>query len=263
MSVFEDCRSLELISLHIPKSGGSALGLWLELVYGKEAIYFDSNENPQHLGHEYHIDPESYLEQFAHGYPFLRGKKIVHGHIWANKYRYIENVQRITFIRNPIDRIISDYWNAKIFSEGRKNGFFDRNYPGENLARKYRSWRRKLRVRQNPMQVYFFNNKPSILEYAHIPLKRNFYCETFFGDFGPERYGFIGDYSSFSDEMERLKKFLGVSKPYLLPQENVTSEKADGYKRFKEDVLNSTATMTGLKDLLANDLDFYEKYAGK
>ncbi|MEJ2177596.1 MAG: sulfotransferase family 2 domain-containing protein [Gammaproteobacteria bacterium] len=263
MGVVEDCRSLELISLHIPKSGGSALGIWLELVYGKEAVYFDSNENPQHLGHEYHIDPESYLEKYSLGYPFLRGKKAVHGHIWTNKYRYIENVPRITFIRDPLDRIISDYWNAKIFSEGRKNGFFDNNYPGAGLARKYRSWRRKLRVRQNPMQVYFFNNKPSILEYAHIPLKRYFYCETFFGDFGPERYDFIGDYSNFSDEMARLKNFLGVSKSYPLPQENVTSGKADGYKQFKEGVLDDPVTMTRLKELLADDLDFYQKHAGK
>ncbi len=147
---------------------------WLELVYGKDAVYFDYDENPHNVRQPYHIDAEGYLEQFASGYPFLIGKNAVHGHLWMKKYHNIKDVLRITFIRDPIERLISDYWNEVVFSEGWKESIFQNYGPIDVLARKYRAWNRKIRVHHNPIQLSFFENRPSFLEFAGIPLKRNF-----------------------------------------------------------------------------------------
>lgn len=260
----EDCRELELISLHIPKAGGSALLRWLKQVYGRKAIYHDSNDNPANLSSYFHTAPDEYLKIFANGYPFLRGKKAVHGHFWMKKYQYIKkDIPRITFLRNPISRIISAYWNFKTYCEGKENSVFEKFKPVGNLIRRYRVWSRKMRNGHNPMNTYFFREKPSLLESARLPLYRNYYSFTFFGDFGPEMYDFIGNYSRLDDEIERLKTLLGVDSNIGLLDENITSKKADGYMEFKESVLNDPATMGRLKEILADDIAFYERHAGK
>jgi len=236
---------------------------WLEMVYGKDAVYFDYDENPHNYGQPYHTDPETYLERFSSGYPFLTGKKVVHGHLWMKKYHNIKDVLRITFLRNPIERLISDYWNEKVFSEGWKKSIFENHEAIDSLVRKYRAWNRKLRVRHNPVQSSFFGNPPSLLEFAGIPLKRNFYSTIFFGDVGPEEYDFIGDYDRFDEEMQRLKIFLDQAGQLDPKKENITSIRANGYADFKDRNLNDPVTLGKLKDLLADDLDFYEKFAGK
>lgn len=266
MSITEDCRDLELIGLHIPKTGGTALLRWLEKVYGREALYPDSddNENPANISSVIYIDPEGYLKAFASGYPFLRGKKVVHGHFWMKKYQHItQNVPRITFLRNPVDRLISEYWNIKNYGEGWKMSVFEIYKPIDKLIRKYRAWNRKIRKSHMPMHLYFLRKSPSLLDFARMPLNKNYYGVTFLGDIGPERYDFIGDYARFDDEVKRLKALLDVDSDISPPKENITSNKDDGYRRFKEGVLNDAATMGRLKELLSDDIAFYEKYAGR
>jgi hypothetical protein len=262
MSIAEDCKSLELISLHIPKTGGSALMYWLQTIYGKEGVYFDYDENPHNYGQPYQIDPDGYLEKYASGYPFLIGKKAVHGHLWMKKYHNIRDVLRITFLREPVERLISDYWNEKAFSEGRRKSVFENYEPIDSLVRKYRAWNRKIRVRHNPIQSSFFENPPSLLEFAGIPLKRTFYSTLFFGDVGPDKYDFIGDYSRFDVEMQRLKNMLGVAESIDPQKENISSVRANGYTEFRDQILSDPHQMRELKELLAEDLDFYERYAG-
>ena len=131
------------------------------MIYGKEGVYFDYDENPHNYGQPYQIDPESYLEKFASDYPYLIGKKAVHGHLWMKKYHNIKDVLRITFLREPIDRLISDYWNEKVFSEGRRKSIFEKYESIDSIVRKYRAWNRKIRVRHNPIQSSFFEN-PSV-----------------------------------------------------------------------------------------------------
>jgi len=263
MSIAEDCESLELISLHIPKSGGYAFINWLESIYGQDRVYLDYDENPHNYKQPYHINPDDYLKRFASGYPFLVGKKAVHGHLWMKKYHNITGVPRVAFLREPIERLISDYWNEKVFSEGRKNSILENYEAIDSLVRKYRAWNRKVRVRHNPIQLSFFDNPPSLLEFAGIPIKRKFYSSLFFGDIGPEQYDFIGDYSRFDDEMRRLKNLLGIAGSLDPKKENITSIRANGYAEFKDRNLNDPAILGRLKELLADDLDFYEKYAGK
>ncbi len=94
-------------------------------------------------------------------------------------------------------------------------------------------------------------------------LREIFYTSTFFGEVGPENYDFIGDHARFDDEMQRLKMILGVAENPDPLQENVSSIRLDGYKQFKQSILGDPTTLGKLKQLLADDLDFYEKHAGR
>lgn len=263
MGIAEDCRDLKLISMHVPKVGGSAIRLWLEKVYGSDAVYNDGNEPPGDPASPARIDPDGYLETFASGCPDIRGKQVVHGHFWIKKYQDIKDVPRVTFLRHPVERLISEYWNLKIVTGGMKRGITEGIPLLDALAKRYRVWNRRMRFRHKPMHAYFFRKNPGILEFARIPLKRRFYSFTYFGDVEPEIFDFIGDYARLPEELKRLSEFMSVDVEFDLPRVNVTSDKANGYRKFTDAVLNDPATIEGLRDLLADDIAFYEKYAGR
>ncbi len=95
---------LELISIHIPKTAGRTMLNILNSVYGEEQVLsidripFKANPQQAIIDFKKKITPNI---------------KVIHGHIWAEEIKSIiqENPQarKITFMREPINRVISNY----------------------------------------------------------------------------------------------------------------------------------------------------------
>jgi len=91
---------IEIISVHLPKTAGTAFGQSLEKVYGPEQIIRD--DIMQLTVHRY-ILPEVT--------PKFRA---IHGHFDAKSYKgYFPDAKKIVWVRHPIFRLISNYFYWK------------------------------------------------------------------------------------------------------------------------------------------------------
>ncbi|NEP44078.1 MAG: sulfotransferase family protein, partial [Okeania sp. SIO2H7] len=96
-TVKPDCSRIEIISVHVPKTGGTTFKKVLKQVYQDEEIFFD----------------------YPHKGP-IRNKlltsdrsltRVIHGHFPGNKYDYkYPHARKIIWLRNPINRLISHYF---------------------------------------------------------------------------------------------------------------------------------------------------------
>lgn len=96
-----------IVSVHIHKNGGMQFKNFLLKTFGKELCL------------EYGKD-SAILERFFSGGQRPQPKvddyqkyKIVHGHFLANNFDSFENVELITFLRDPAQRLVSNYYFFK------------------------------------------------------------------------------------------------------------------------------------------------------
>ena len=93
---------IELISVHIPKTAGTAFRHVLTDVYGLDGVLGDYPPNQIHQP-EKPIDPKI---------------KVIHGHFTPSKYRgYFPTAKRIVWLRHPLFRLISEYFFAKTIND--------------------------------------------------------------------------------------------------------------------------------------------------
>ena len=93
---------IELISVHIPKTAGTAFRHVLTDVYGLDGVLGDYPPN-QIYNPEKSIDPKI---------------KVIHGHFIPSKYRgYFPTAKRIVWLRHPLFRLISEYFFAKTIND--------------------------------------------------------------------------------------------------------------------------------------------------
>jgi hypothetical protein len=130
----------------------------------------------------------------------------------------------MTFLRHPVDNLISIYYFWKALPEV-----------------------------GNPVHTRFLHEHPSILEFAMYSGIRTLMSETYFGGFDMSRFDFIGFYETRNADIPRLSEELGLplSSAYY---ENRTVETGE---RHPLDADNSIRRR--LNDLLAADVAFYER----
>ncbi len=82
---------MELISVHVPKTAGTAFANLLNKVYGVEQIFKDyENESIESIGPRY---------------------RVVHGHFRVGKYNgYFPTAKRVAWVRHPATWVISLYY---------------------------------------------------------------------------------------------------------------------------------------------------------
>ena len=200
------------VSVHFPKAGGSSLRVQLESMLG-ESLLLDNEHHP--LG-------PSAMEEVAE-LPFQY--KLVHGHFRASRYAKLRNCILFTFLRQPVDNLISIY-------------FFWRYFPRCGVY-----WHTK-----------FLDEKPSILEFARYAPFRRHLSETYFGGFDMNRFDFIGFHETRRDDFPKLGSLIN-----LPLSGNVHANKTENDQEERATIMHSKQTMGALTDLLADDVAFYDR----
>lgn len=218
--------TVPIVSVHTPKVAGSSFLHQLRTVFDEAHLLLDYGDDPADIRSRRNIDPESYsLDPVSSIAPY----RIVHGHFHPGKYDGLDNAFRLTFLRHPVDNVMSifRFWSA--------------HPPG--------MW-------DSPVFRYFKENALSIQRLAMLPAIRFLYSRVYFGGFDMSRFNFIGDYHCYRSELLRLGNLLGVEFDLDL-RINVTSE------IFGEGLEGAPVDVCILSSILAEDIKFYEQHAGK
>jgi hypothetical protein len=221
-----------VISVHVPKSAGTALRRAMIEVWGRQRILFDYDDRPLDPASAMHVDPDGFRERVAASLPTaLAGKRIVHGHFNPWKYAGLAAGARwITFLRDPVRRTISHYY----------------------------FWRERPRSGNN-LHAYMLDQDLSVFEFARLPFIRRFYTDVFFGGVDLDTFDIVGLHETFDADLKRVERLLGTPLPVRADQNATT---ATVYRAEREALLADPKAMARLRDLLRDDLRFYDRFAG-
>jgi hypothetical protein len=198
--------------VHFPKAGGSSLKVQLIDMLG-ENLLLDYEHHPlgQHAMEEVYELPPQYT--------------MVHGHFRASRYTKLRERFLFTFLRNPVDNLVSIY-------------FFWRDFPDTGNY-----WHSK-----------FLREKPSILEFARYgPFQRHM-SEAYFGGFDMNHVDFIGFHETRMDDYRKLESLIN-----LPLRGDLHANKTENGREERAAMMQSKETMGALADLLADDLRFYDQ----
>lgn len=212
-------NSFELISLHIPKSAGTSFYKILQGVYG--------NKYTARVDYKPHFNKLLINTRAFNKEEFPDHIKVIHGHI---RYKALkehivinEDAKVLTWMRNPVERVISDYY-----------------YVSGLLAERYN---------KDPYNPNILKRmSKTLLEFASSEVERN-RMSKFLGEINLEDLYFVGVLEYFKEDLEYLSGMLGW-KSYSMAKVNKTKNKVENipheiYERIKE--LNN------------KDMELYEK----
>ncbi len=93
-----------LIFLHLPKAGGMTLHFILEQRYPRAEIYTFDGKRPHQAVERFQAFPETQRAQF----------RLLKGHVLFGLHRHVpRHCTYITLLRDPVERVISQYYYAK------------------------------------------------------------------------------------------------------------------------------------------------------
>lgn len=214
---------LELVSSHIPKCAGVSLRKALTKCFGRQRIFFDYSDKMDDPESLFNQNQKHYWETIQNSkFEELAGKKVVHGHFHVKKYQSFSNAFRLTFLRHPLDRLISHYC---YWMHTRPDG-------------------------TNSLHTYVQEKQLLIEEFAQIPIFRFYYTRKYFNGIKSSDFDFIGFYENFDADLARLGAILGIELPVFW--ENKTPKRT----RFHS-ISNEKKSL--LLDLLIEDVRFYDQ----
>ena len=212
----------KIISVHAPKCAGSSFRCWLIQSFGEDNIYFDYDDMPVDPMSIMYIDPERFEKKRQQDLQNSKGKRVIHGHFWVDKYKNIADAVRITFLRDPVSRTISHY-------------FF---------------WQKITRV-EHSLYKYVVDNNLSLIEFAQLPFIKYFYTKVFFRDVDMEQFDFIGKFEQLQNGIDQLNVHFDTKTQIEHINKTVYNNSVE---------LSDPKTLSCLKELLHDDIAFYEKW---
>lgn len=161
--------ALELVSIHIPKTAGTSLLHAYYDIYGEENVV-----------HLLRKDVKGNAKQLSQ---FIKpNTKVLHGHFFYSEIdnSIVENeaVKFVTFLRNPIDRVVSNYHH---FIKTAK-----KNFPGS---------------------IGWFRQFESLLKFASKAETQNVLCK-YLAPFEWDRFEYFGVQEKYDSELKRLSYIL-------------------------------------------------------
>ncbi len=201
---------VELISVHIPKTAGTAFRQVLLDLYGVARVLDDYP--PDRI-----YDPGTIIN------PKIA---VIHGHFLPSKYRNLfPNAQRIVWLRNPIFRLISEYFFAKNIQD--YNNIFHAQLLEKNL---------------------------SILEFARIPAMRNFLTRHLAGT-QLQEFDFVGIQEFYNQDLITLQKLM------VWGEISPTIENSNCYQQYQQclqEIISNDILINQLAKLNKADFKLYE-----
>ena len=155
-----------LIFVHFPKAGGTSLAHQFRRIL-KSGLELDYLNDPR-------------IKKAKHR-DFPHNKTMVLGHFHPGRYDGARAL-RLTFLRNPVDSLISTYVFWKYLP-----------FKGDETHRK------------------FLKEQPSIIEFANYSGIKSLMSETYFGGFDMSRFDFIGLEERRGEDITLLARTLGLS----------------------------------------------------
>ena len=211
-SLFAKTNTLELISLHIPKTAGTSFRLILESVYGSnEVMRVDLPID----------DPKLKVNKEDYNSDRLPKAKVIHGHfnyeLLSSEVRLPDQVPIVTWVRDPVERVISNYF----YLSDRLESILDEKNRGVNILSKL---------------------KRNLKEYAQCEINRNRQSK-FLKGLNLDDITFIGVVENFEEEIKVLAKILGWK--------NVESVKVNSTKKkdFVDQEIRDIIYEMNLKDV--------------
>lgn len=162
-------NSVEIISVHVPKTVGSTFGkIILPQIYGKEGVFYDNNENDKSL-------PVEAVQQ-----KLTSQIKVIHGHFYAAKYCQVyPNAKTIIWLRNPILLLICRYY----------------------------LWL-SIKINFNRLQKNIVDNNFSFENYIDIPETQNFISRGFCRKINLTDFTYVGIQDFFKEDLQELRSLL-------------------------------------------------------
>lgn len=211
-------NNVHLISLHIPKTAGTSLYKILSDVYGKNKI--------TRLDYRPNLNKLFLNEKEFNQKEFPAGVEVIHGHIRPNALeKYIDlndNVKIITWIRDPVKRVISDYYYLL--------QIVDQNFNFDPY---------------NPKVLNRITK--SLIEFARMEVEQN-RMSRFLGKTKLDDLFFVGTTENFDDDVKRLAQLLNWGS-YNLVNENKTKNKAS---HIEQGVIEEIRSLNSLDVALYN-----------
>lgn len=195
-----------IVSMHVPKTGGTSL--MKEIQAGAMGRYFLDYERPgagQPFIWKKLILKKQYLMARLHKHRLLNNYDVIHGHFPIRKYIFLyPKVDFITFLREPVSRILSAYYYFK-----------------DVASKNPRS------VHNNPNILLVSQNKLSLLEFAARYVMRSIYSILISG-LTLQEFTMIGITERYQDSIALLNKMYGM-------QIKVRHERNNDYKRYEDE----------------------------
>lgn len=215
-------ETVELISVHIPKTAGTAFWRYLTGVFDYRRIFLDYEDKPLHPGKPFQQDFRAWRQQNDNTpHKVLAGSQVVHGHFWGGKYDiHFSDVPKVTWLRDPVRRVISHY-------------FYWKTQPPMDHA----------------LHRIFRDKNMSLMEFAAIPEMRNIVANAFLRECDLNTFDFIGIQEFFDEDIRLLGNMLGwpaVEVPVENKGPHGAAEKIDEDTRRK------------LRQLNQDDVDLYQ-----
>lgn len=216
--------AIEVISVHVPKAAGNSFRDALTTTFGEAAVHLDYVDDPVDPCCQFRLDPEG-CRRSARDKGFAPDVKVIHGHFHPSKYDHLKDAKRITFLRPPVENLISIYYFWKAFA-------------GESHC----------------LFRYVRDNGLSLLDLARIPALRNLYSKTYFDGVPLDRFDYIGSTESYPESLRAISQLLGV-------ELKETRSNVNTFPNYQEEAGNLRADEAVLRTLrhhLREDLRFYE-----
>lgn len=221
---------LELVSIHIPKTAGTSFQQVLEAQYSGNALmrldfeYVQEDQGEPVLRAKNKTD-QKLLDRLVRTGEIPENVKALHGHFtFPDIQRFLadsSSVQVVTWLRQPIERVISNY-----------------NYLNELLEAEIQDRPRALRLVKRL--------KRTIYEFASLPVNADKY-QIYVGGKNLDVFDFVGLTDHFDQDMVQLAEMLNWSMPETV-HVNKTPRKSFGF---------TTTEQAALEVLYQLDIEIY------